>query len=231
MTDSSLFLTIAVLGGTGKEGSGLALRWAKAGYSVIIGSRSADRAAQTAAEINTQLGTENTKGMDNATACQAADIVVLTVPPDAQINTLTEMKELIAGKILVDATARVNAKDPKPPSGRAAAREAQDLLGADVRVVAAFQNVPAHALKKLDVELASDVMICSDDPEARSTVVKLAEAAGMQAYEAGGLDNGVVVEGLTALIIAMNKFYKSKIGGIRISGINKEGPGVGMDKQ
>lgn len=225
-----ILLTIAILGGTGKEGSGLALRWAKVGYSVIIGSRSADRAVQAAEEINTQLGTKNTKGMDNATACKSADIVVLTVPPDAQIDTLTEMKDFIAGKILVDATARVDAKDPKPPSGRAAAREAQDLLGADVRVVAAFQNVPAHALKKLDVELASDVMICSDDPEARSTVVKLAESAGMQAYEAGGLDNGIVVEGLTALIIAMNKFYKSKIGGIRISGINKEGSGVGTDK-
>jgi predicted dinucleotide-binding enzyme len=123
----------------------------------------------------------------------------------------------------VDATARVDARDPKPPIGRASAREAQDLLGPEVRVVAAFQNVPAHALKKLDHELASDVMVCGDDPEARAEVVKLAEAAGMQAYEAGGLDNGIVVEGLTALIIAMNKRYKSKVGGIRVSGINKGG--------
>jgi hypothetical protein len=121
----------------------------------------------------------------------------------------------------VDATARVDAKDPKPPTGKAAARLAQDLLGPEVRVVAAFQNVPAHALKKLDHELASDVMVCADDPEARAEVVKLAEAAGMQAYEAGGLDNGIVIEGLTALIIAMNKRYKSKTGGIRVSGISK----------
>lgn len=222
MTDSSWLLTIAILGGTGREGSGLALRWAKAGYNVIIGSRSAERAAQAAAEINAQLGTDNAQGLDNETACRAADLVVLTVPPDAHLDTLTGVKHLLAGKILVDATAQVDAKDPKPPSGRAAAREAQELLGADVRVVAAFQNVPAHALKKLDVELASDVMICADDPEARATVVKLAEAAGMQAYEAGGLDNGIVVEGLTALIISMNKRYKSKVGGIRVSGIDKE---------
>ena len=222
MTDSSWLLKIAILGGTGKEGSGLALRWAKAGYNVIIGSRSAERAEQTAAEINTQLDSTNAQGMDNDSACRAADIVVLTVPPDAQLDTLTGVKSLLTGKILVDATARVDAKDPKPPSGRAAAREAQDLLGADVRVVAAFQNVPAHALKKLDVELASDVMVCGDDPEARAAVVKLAEAAGMQAYEAGGLDNGIVVEGLTALIIAMNKRYKSRVGGIRVSGIDKE---------
>jgi len=222
MTDSHLFLSIAILGGTGKEGSGLALRWARAGYTIIIGSRSAERAEQSAVEINTQLGMSNTKGMDNESACRAADIVVLTVPPEAQLATLDGVKSLLAGKILVDATARVNAKDPKPPEGQSAAREAQNILGPDVRVVAAFQNVPAHALKKLDMELASDVMVCSDDPEARVQVVQLAEAAGMNAYEAGGLDNGIVVEGLTALIIAMNKRYKSKVGGIRVSGITKE---------
>lgn len=213
--------TISILGGTGKEGSGLALRWAKAGHTVIIGSRSAERAQQAATEINTQLGTQNAQGLDNEAACRAADIVVLTVPPEAQLSTLEGVKTLLGGKILVDATARVDAKDPKPPAGRASAREAQDLLGAEVRVVAAFQNVPAHALKKLEVELASDVMVCSDDAEARAEVIKLAEAAGMQAYEAGGLDNGIVVEGLTALIIAMNKRYKSKAGGIRVSGISK----------
>jgi NADPH-dependent F420 reductase len=231
MNDSKFLLSIAVLGGTGREGSGLALRWARAGYAVIIGSRSAERAAQTAAEINAQLEMNNAKGTDNEAACREADIVVLTVPPDAQIDTLTGVKSFLTGKILVDATARVDVKDPKPPSGRAAAREAQDLLGTDVRVVAAFQNVPAHALKKLDVELASDVMICGDDPEAREKVVKLAEAAGMQAYEAGGLDNGIVVEGLTALIIAMNKRYKSKVGGVRVSGINKEISGVDAIKK
>ena len=226
MNNSSLLLSVAILGGTGKEGSGLALRWARAGYFVIIGSRSAERAGQTAHEINTQLSMDNTQGMDNESACKAADIVILTVPPEAQLDTLSSVKSLLAGKILVDATARVDAKDPKPPTGRSAAREAQDLLGADVRVVAAFQNVPAHALKKLDVELASDVMVCGDDPEARMQVVKLAEAAGMQAYEAGGLDNGIVVEGLTALIIAMNKRYKSKVGGVRVSGINKDAAGT-----
>ncbi|GMV34967.1 MAG: NADPH-dependent F420 reductase [Chloroflexi bacterium CFX1] len=222
MKDDRILLKIAILGGTGKEGSGLALRWARAGYFVIIGSRSAERADQAAYEINRQLGMDNAQGMDNESACKEADIVVLTVPPEAQIATLEGVREPLAGKILVDATARVDAKDPKPPTGRSAAREAQDLLGPDVKVVAAFQNVPAHALKKLDVELASDVMVCGDDPEARAQTVELAEAAGMKAYEAGGLDNGIVVEGLTALIIAMNKRYKSKVGGIRVSGINKD---------
>ena len=214
---------IAILGGTGKEGSGLALRWAKAGYAIIIGSRSLERAQQAAAAINAQLGIDTARGIDNESAARAGDIVVLTVPPEAHTATLEGVKSALKGKILVDATASVDAKDPKPPTGRAAAREAQDLLGPEVRVVAAFQNVPAHALKKLDHELASDVLVCGDDLEACAEVVKLAEAAGMQAYEAGGLDNAIVVEGLTALIIAMNKRYKSKVGGIRVSGISKAG--------
>ncbi len=215
--------TISILGGTGKEGSGLALRWAKAGHTVIIGSRSAERAQHAAAEINAQLGVDTARGMDNDSAVRASDIAVLTVPAEAQIATLDGLKLALTGKILVDATARVDAKDPQPPTGKASARLAQELLGAGVRVVAAFQNVPAHALKKLDLELASDVLVCGDDPDARAEVVKLAEAAGMQAYEAGGLDNGIVVEGLTALIINVNKRYKSKTGGIRVSGINKAG--------
>jgi 8-hydroxy-5-deazaflavin:NADPH oxidoreductase len=214
--------TLAVLGGTGKEGTGLALRWASAGYPIIIGSRSAERAVEAAEAMNAQLGLTSVRGMGNDEAAQAGDIVVLTVPPDAQLATLESVKDQLQGKILVDATARVDGRNPKPPEGKASARLAQELLGPGVRVVGAFQNVPAHALKQLDHALASDVMVTADDAEARAVVVGLAEAAGMQAYEAGGLDNGLVVEGLTALIIAMNKRYKSKTGGIRISGISKE---------
>ena len=213
--------TLAILGGTGKEGTGLGLRWARAGYPVIIGSRSAERAVQAAASLNALLGLASVRGLENGEAVDAADLVVLTVPPDAQLATLEGVKHRLAGKLLVDATARVDARDPRPPSGPGSGRLAQDLLGPSVRVVAAFQNVPAHALKQLDHALASDVLVCADDAEARAVVVVLAEAAGMRAYEAGGLDNGLVVEGLTALIIAMNKRYKSKTGGIGVTGISK----------
>jgi 8-hydroxy-5-deazaflavin:NADPH oxidoreductase len=211
--------TLAILGGTGKEGTGLGLRWARAGYHVILGSRAADRAAQAAADMNALAGVDTVHGLENSAAVQAADLVVLTVPPDVQLATLEGVKDLLRGKILIDATARVDARNPRPPEGQASGRLAQALLGPEVRVVAAFQNVPAHALKQLDHELASDVLVCSDDADARAAVVVLAQAAGMRAYEAGGLDNGLIVEGLTALIIAMNKRYKSKTGGIRISGI------------
>jgi NADPH-dependent F420 reductase len=209
------------LGGTGKEGSGLAWRWARAGYQVIIGSRSAERAAQAAAELNQRTGTENLRGLDNLAAVQAADLAVLTVPPEAQLTTLEGVRAALAGKILVDATARVDYRNPRPPEGKASGRLAQELLGPDVRVVAAFQNVPAHSLQQEDHELASDVLVCADDAEARQAVVRLAEAAGMRAFEAGALDNGLIVEGLTALIIAMNKRYRSRTGGIRVSGIEK----------
>ncbi len=214
-------LSIAILGGTGKEGSGLALRWARAGHRIIIGSRVAERAAQTAAELNAQLGREAVCGLDNVSAAQEGELVVLTVPAEAQKPTLESVRAALSGKILVDATARVAAKDPRPPQSPAAARTAQDLLGPAVRVVAAFQNVPAFSLKKLDVELASDVLVCGDDADANQQVIQLAAAAGMQAYDAGGLDNAVVVEGLTALIISLNKKYKSKTGGIRVSGISR----------
>jgi NADPH-dependent F420 reductase len=214
-------LAIAILGGTGNEGSGLALRWAKAGCRIIIGSRTAERAVQTAAGLNQQLGLDSVRGLDNLSAAGEADLVVLTVPAEAQVPTLESVRAALEGKILVDATARVVAKDPQPPASPAAARLAQNLLGPGVRVVAAFQNVPAVALKKLEMELASDVLVCGDDADAKQQVIELAAAAGMQAYDAGGLDNAVVVEGLTALIMSLNKKYKSKTGGIRVSGISR----------
>jgi NADPH-dependent F420 reductase len=210
---------LAILGGTGKEGSGLARRWARAGYPIIIGSRSAERAEVAAVDLNAQLGITTVRGLENAAAAEACQIAVLTVPPDAQLETLEGVKDRLAGKILVDATARVNARNPRPPDGKGSGRMAQDLLGPAVRVVAAFQNVPATALHSEEESLGSDVLVCADDAEARAAVVVLAKAAGMRAFEAGGLDNGQAVEGITALLIAMNRRYKSRSGCIRVAGI------------
>lgn len=215
--------TIAVLGGTGKEGPGLALRWAGAGYKIIIGSRQAEKAMATAAEINKKLGVESVQGMVNNEAARQADLCVLTVVQSAHQAALEGLKADLKGKILVDATARVDFRDPKPPSQPAAARNAQNLLGPDVRVVAAFQNVPAGVLKKnLDQPLDVDVLICADDVSAAEEVICLAEAAGMNGYYAGSLDNAVVVEGLTSILISMNKHYGGHSGAIRISGIKRE---------
>ncbi len=216
---SEVLPTVGILGGTGKEGSGLALRWANNGYSLIIGSRSVEKAEQAAQELRAKVPDVNVRGADNAEAARAADIVVLTVPFEAQLATLESVKTELQGKVLVDATARVDWRKPRPPEGKAAARLAQELLGPEVRVVAAFQNIPASALARPEQKLESDVLVCGDDPQARADVVRLAEGAGMDAYEAGGLDNGIVVEGLTALIISMNKRYKSNVCGVRVTGV------------
>lgn len=213
--------TLAILGGTGKEGPGLALRWANAGYKILIGSREASKAEATAAELNAQLGIESVEGYENTEAARRADISVLTVVQSAHSAALSGVKDALQGKILVDATARVEFTDPRPPDGPSAARLAQDILGPGVRVVAAFQNVPASALKKnLDQPVSTDVLVCADDVDAAEQVVTLAEAGGMTAYYAGGLDNAIVVEGITALLIAMNKHYRGH-GTVQITGVSK----------
>lgn len=213
------FQTIAILGGTGKEGPGLAMRWALAGYSIIIGSRQLEKAEATAAELCQKLNLQTITGMENGLAARHADVCVLTVVQAAHLEALSSIKEDLQGKILVDATARVDFRNPRPPEAPSAARQAQDLLGPGVRVVAAFQNVPAHALKKLDQTLATDVLVCADDSEAADQVIELAKAGGMKAYYAGGLDNANVVEGLTALLIAINQHHGVKNASIQVSGI------------
>jgi hypothetical protein len=214
---------LAVLGGTGNEGPGLALRWGSAGYPIIIGSRYADKAQETAQALNEQLGIETIRGMVNNIAARDADICVLTVVHTAHQAAIESLGEDLQGKILVDATARVNFRDPRPPAPPSAARMAQDKLGPGVRVVAAFQNIPAHLLKKrLGEALDADVLVCADDQEAAQQVMQLAEDAGMSAYYAGGLDNAVVVEGLTAIAISLNKHYGVKTASIAVTGIPKE---------
>jgi NADPH-dependent F420 reductase len=210
---------IAILGGTGNEGPGLALRWANAGYEIIIGSRQAEKAERTAAELNTQLGADLVRGLQNNEAAQQSDISVLTVVQSAHQSAVLSLKESLQGKILVDATARVEFRDPKPPSPPAAAEIAQGILGPGVKVVAAFQNVPAHALKALDKSVGSEVLVCSDDINAAQKVIQLAEDGGMAAYFAGPLVNAITVEGLTSILISLNKYYKKRTASIKITGL------------
>ena len=218
--------TTAVIGGTGKEGPGLALRWAKSGsYRVIIGSRQQEKAERVAAELNARLGDDLIRGMVNADAAAAADLVVLTVPYSAHEPTLENIRAALTGKILVDVT--VPLQPPKlsrvhiPPGGSATA-EAQALLGDSVRVVAAFQNIGAAHLVDPDHPVDCDVLICGDDKEAKAEAIALAEAAGMRGLDAGSLQNAVVVEGLASVLIAINRRYKVKDAGIKITGLRRE---------
>lgn len=214
--------TIALIGGTGNLGPGLALRWAMAGHMVFIGSRTSDKAEEVAAELNDTLGDSRIVGLDNASAVQRADICVLTVVQSAHDPAIESLKEELQGKILIDATARTSFPDLTPPAPPSAARTAQNILGEGVRVTAAFQNVAASALKKnLGEELNSDVIVCADDLDAAQIVISLSKDAGMQAYFAGDLDKAIVVEGFTSLVISMNKFYKVHAGTIKVAGIPK----------
>jgi NADPH-dependent F420 reductase len=219
--------TLAVIGGTGAEGSGLAMRWAAAGYPVIIGSRSAEKAEASTAELRALLpaGSATLNGNTNAAAAAAAEIVVLSVPYSAQENTINEIAEACRGKIVITVVAPL--QPPKVstvwrPAGGSAAEEAQAQFGPDVRVVAAFQNVSAGHLKDLSWEANCDVLVTGDDKEAKLTAIELANAAGFFAIDAGPLANASVVEGLTAVLIGINIRNKVKGSGIRITGIPRD---------
>jgi hypothetical protein len=213
---------IAILGGTGHEGSGLGLRWAKAGHTVLIGSRAAEKAQAAAAELNAKLGRDLVRGLENAVAAQAAEILVLTVPYAAHAATLEAVKEAAQGKILIDVT--VPLVPPKVsrvqmPAAGSASQEAQNLLGLNVKVVTAFQSIGAEHLKDADHPIDCDVLVCGDDKDAKAVVIQLAADAGMRAWDAGPLANAVIPEGLTSVLISLNLKYKVKASGIRITGI------------
>ena len=215
--------TLAILGGTGKEGAGLVMRWALHGYRVIIGSRSEDKAKTRAAEMNSELGADYLTGLANAEAADAAAIVVLSVPYGAHQATLHSVRDQCQGKILVDLTVPLQPPEIMAvnlPKGGAAALEAQTLLGPDVTVVAAFQNVSAVKLKKLDQPVDCDVLVCADDQGARAAVIELVAAAGMRGLDAGGLKNAVAAESLTPVLLHINKTYGVQGAGIRITGLD-----------
>jgi NADPH-dependent F420 reductase len=214
--------TLAVLGGTGAEGSGLAFRWANAGYPVIIGSRTAEKAVAGAAELNALLGKDIVRGMDNLSAATAAEIAILTVPYSAQQSTVADLAAALQGKILVDVT--VPLVPPKVnrvqlPEGGSAVVALQQMLGDSVKVVSAFQNVSAHHLKDLHHNVECDVLVCGDDIPSREIVIKLANACGLRGIHAGPLQNSVVAEALTSVLISINQRYKIAGSGIRITGL------------
>jgi 8-hydroxy-5-deazaflavin:NADPH oxidoreductase len=224
MIKEPLLLTIAVLGGTGKEGKGLAYRWAKAGYKVLIGSRSSERAVTTASEIMELLeGSSSLVGTSNQEAAQLADIVVLTVPYTAHRETLESVKDFLKGKMLIDVTVPIvppKVTKVQMPAAGSAAQEAREIVGEGVEVVAAFQNI-SHELLLTDEEVECDVLVTGSSKDARTEALRLVEAAGLTGWDAGPIENSVVVEGLTSVLININKQYGSTHAGIKITGANR----------
>ncbi|MGZ9163878.1 MAG: NADPH-dependent F420 reductase [Anaerolineales bacterium] len=224
MDNESLMLTIAVLGGTGKEGKGLAYRWAKAGYRVLIGSRLSERAVTVASEIMQLLeGSSSVVGTTNLEAAQQADIIVLTVPYAAHRPTLESVKDALKGKLLIDVTVPIvppkMTKVQMPPAG-SAAQEAKEIVGEDVQVVAAFQNI-SHELLLGEEEVECDVLVTGTSKDARAEALRLVDAAGLTGWDAGPIENSVVLEGLASVLIYINKQYGSTHAGIRITGVNR----------
>jgi NADPH-dependent F420 reductase len=191
--------TIAILGGTGDLGTGLAIRWAKAGHRIIIGSRTLEKAQNAVDNLHKISPETPADAMMNADAAAAGDIVVLTVPAEHQLSTLEGVKDSLTGKILIDVT--VPLVPPKvgtvqlPPEGSAGKR-AQDMLGEDVMVVTAFQNIAAHLLQE-DVHIECDVLVAGNKKAARDKVIELVEQAGMNGYHAGPIENSAAAEALT----------------------------------
>jgi NADPH-dependent F420 reductase len=213
---------IAILGGTGAQGNGLALRLARAGHQVIIGSRDAERARTAAAEASARVG-KPVAGGGNRDAAAAANIVILTVPYAVQRTTVEDVRDRLAGKILIDAT--VPLMPPRVsvvqlPDGQSAVAALQELLGKEVQVVSAFQNVSAQHLADLEHEIDCDVLVCGDDATACARVIALCADIGLRGLHAGPIRNSAAAEALTSLLIAINRRYKVAGGaGIRITGI------------
>jgi 8-hydroxy-5-deazaflavin:NADPH oxidoreductase len=225
MNDESILVRIAVLGGTGREGKGLAYRWAKAGYQVLIGSRSSERAVTAASEIMELLeGSSSVVGTTNFEAAQQADIVVITVPYSSHRETLESVKEVLKGKLLIDVTVPIvppKVTKVQMPAAGSAAQEAREILGEDVQVTAAFQNI-SHELLFDEDEINCDVLVTGTSKEARAETLTLVEAAGLNGWDAGPIENSVVVEGLASVLININKRYGSTHAGIRITGAYKK---------
>ncbi|HWE75611.1 MAG TPA: NADPH-dependent F420 reductase [Stellaceae bacterium] len=214
--------TVAIIGGTGAEGGGIALRLAKAGHRVLIGSRDAAKAKTAATELAARASAE-IAGDGNRAVAAAAEIVIVTVPYAAERPTIEDIRDLLPGKILVDATAplvppRVNRV--QLPEGGSAVAAIQALLGEQVKVVSAFQNVSAENLRHVDEPVDCDVLVCADDAPARQVVIDLIASMGMRGIDGGPICNSAVAEALTSLLIWVNRKYKVAGGsGIRITGI------------
>ena len=217
---------LGIVGGTGDLGQGLARRWAKAGFTVVIGSRKADSAEQAAEALKADADDHgwpdcNVRGTANADAAQLADVVVVTVPFSAQQPTLESIRDLVQGKVLIDVT--VPLVPPKVarvqmPEEGSAGQIAQAFLGEDVRVVSAFQNVAAAHLQT-DDPIACDVLVCGNSKDARQLVIDLMNDIGMRGVHAGLINNAAAAEALTSVLINLNRQYKTHTG-IRITGID-----------
>lgn len=214
-------MKIGIVGGTGREGRGLAVRWAKAGHEVWIGSRQAEKGAAKANELAREHGV-SLQGGDNLSACRHGDLIVVTVPYSAHRSTFESIKDAVSGKIVVDIT--VPLRPPKVrtvhlPEGQAAALEARALLPEGTRLVAALHHISSEHLGDPNHAIDCDVLVCGDDEDARAAVISVISDLDLRGIDAGVLKNAIALESLTPVLLHINRRYKSVGSGIRITGI------------
>ena len=214
-------MLIGILGGTGKEGSALARRLAKAGHSILIGSRDAERARAKALDLLPNGGA-NVQGATNVEAAERSELAIVTVPFAGHRALLTELKTALASKLVIDTVVPMDLKAHHtyaPPPEGSAAEEAQAVLGDRAKVVAALHQIAAHELAHLDREIEADGLFAGDDETAKQQVATLIRDLGIRPVDAGPLKNAAIIEAFTPLLVEINKRYKVKSSGIRITGI------------
>ena len=215
-------MKIGILGGTGKEGAGLGLRWAQAGHEIIIGSRDAERARGKAAEMAALAPGSRVSGMSNRDAAAAAEVVVLALPATGLANTLPELRDGCRGKAVVSTVVPLTFGGGRlftPPPQGSSAEEAQEILGAEARVVAAFHHIAAHELSATDHAIECDLLLCGGDAAAKAIVGELGTSMGLRPVDVGALTNAGPLEGITAVLATVNRRYKLKNSGIKITGL------------
>jgi len=214
-------MNIAILGGTGKEGSGLATRWALVGHAIIIGSRDAARAHDKAVELRERTKKLTIVGKANAEAAALGDVVVIALPATGLAATLPPAREACRGKVVVSTVVALSFGGPRlftPPPAGSSAEEVQALLP-EAKVVAAFHHIAAHELAEAEHDIDSDLLMCGADVEAKTVVTELGRSMSLRVIDVGPLSNAGQVEGITALLATINRRYKLKNAGIKITGL------------
>lgn len=211
-------INIAIVGGTGKLGSALALRLARPGVRVIIGSRDREKARTVVESLKKTLG--NIEGQGNQEAVKEAEFVIIAVPYEGHANIVTELKGQLTGKTVIDAVVPLKKGRPFVPTAGSALLEAQEILAEEASVVGALHNISAVDLQEPDAPLG-DVMVCGDSDTAKQKVVEIIHRIGARAFDAGPAANAYIIEGLTGVLIHLNRKYKSKHASIKITGIGE----------
>jgi 8-hydroxy-5-deazaflavin:NADPH oxidoreductase len=211
--------TVTIVGGTGNLGGALALRLGAPGVKIIIGSRDAEKAKKAVEALKSKLRAGEMFGTTNREAVKNADFVVIAVPYEGHAQMVSDLKGQLAGKVVIDTVVPLNKVKPFVPPAGSALQEAQQILGDEAPVIGALHNISAVDLGDVDSSLG-DVLVCGDNAEAKQKVIEIVQRIGATAYDGGPSSNAYVIEGLTGVIIYLNRKYKSKHGSIKISGLS-----------